>query len=82
MLKITYGFLNVLKEKRRCAKIVDRTVEKSLNLFLMQIHGNEMIKSGAAHHFRHEFGHDASSFAHLTCIRGFDRENRHKRETM
>jgi hypothetical protein len=62
--------LNVLKKKRRSPKIVDWTVEKSLNFFLMQIHSDEMIQSRAAHHLSNELGHNASSLAHLTCGRG------------
>jgi hypothetical protein len=62
--------LNVLKKKRRGAKVVDWTVEKTLNFLLMQIHSDEVIQSRAAHHLSNELGHDASSLAHLTCMRG------------
>ena len=36
----------------------------------MQIHSDEMIQSRAAHHLSNELGHNASSLAHLTCMRG------------
>lgn len=59
-----------MKKKGRSTKIVDRTVEKTLNFLLMQIHSDEMVQSRAAHHLSNQLRHDASSLSHLTCLQG------------
>ena len=79
---VAFGFVEVVEEHWRGKEVVDRDVEKPLNLLTVQIHGEDAIGASGDEQVGHEFRRDGHAGLILTVLPGVAVKREYGRDTL